>query len=380
MSRGPTQSTGSASPLAPFLRGARLIVCCGSGGVGKTTSSAALALRAAEEGRRALVLTVDPARRLASCLGLDEVGWRPHRVATDGAEGELWAMMLDTRAMFDDLVRRLAPDAEAAERIQRSRLYAIFAGTMHGTPEYMALESLYSAYQDERFDLIVLDTPPLTNALEFFTAPERASWMFDDRIIRWFVDDGRPRSWLGSLRPGSVVLKLLASLAGDGLVQSLVEFFTALGVIREALRERGVAVGKLLRDPETSYVVVTGPHVRRIDEALVLDRQLRTLHQHADAFVVNRCHTEYAPDAQPLSSDEALRCALESLGVTHPLAAVESVRDAHSQMAASGLRHREQLERLAQEVGPTRIRVVPDLEEDVHDLRALARLGRLMVD
>ncbi|MCA9564698.1 MAG: AAA family ATPase, partial [Myxococcales bacterium] len=156
-----------------LLTTAKLIVCCGPGGVGKTTTAAAMALRAADEGLRSLVLTIDPARRLATCLGLDSLGGKPAPIEREGREGEMWATMLDTRGTFDDLVDRLSPDVATAKLIKSSRLYGIFAGSMHGTTEYMALESLYDAYVSGRFDVIVLDTPPLTNALDFFNVPDK---------------------------------------------------------------------------------------------------------------------------------------------------------------------------------------------------------------
>lgn len=363
-----------------LLEQRRLIVCCGSGGVGKTTVAASLALRAAELGRRALVLTVDPARRLATCLGMDAIGWQPHRVALDDCPGQLWAMMLDTRAMFDDLVHRLAPDVQTANRITHSRLYSVFAGTMHGTPEYMALESLHNVYHDARIDLVVLDTPPLTNALEFFTVPQRASWMFDERVMRWFVPQLRPKGLRGRLHPGGVVLSLVGSLAGRALVDSLVEFFTALDVIRGSLQQRGLDVAKILQAPDTAYVIVTGAHARRVREAVELARQLGELKQPVEAFVVNRSHHCF-DSGRPASSDATLTAELSRLGVPEQelSAAVADLRRLHQLMVASGRRHGEQIAKLAEHVGADRLLAVPDLVHDIHDLSTLSVIGRRLV-
>jgi len=370
-----TLELGHAS-IVPVLERARLVISCGPGGVGKTTTSAALALHAAELGMRSLVMTIDPAKRLATCLNLEALGSTPEKVDRPGRPGEMWAMMLDTRGTFDDLVNRLSPDRETAQRIQASRLYSIFAGTMHGTTEYMALERLYDAYTSDAYDLVILDTPPLTNALEFFRVPKRASWFFDPRVMRWFLPRKKSTSRLRNLiAPGAVVMRLLKALAGHSLVSDITEFFEALELLSAALKERGDAVDALLRADDTEYVIITGAARRRVNEALYLDRQLHDLGKPADIFIINRSHHHFD---QPLDS-EALFDTLsgtelaESVGL-QPIAA--GVSALFEQLAASGHRHRHNLAYLADRVGGHRVCAVPDFSEDVHDMAQLLRLGQ----
>ena len=180
--------------LAEVLQGHRVVVCVGSGGVGKTTTAAALALRAAVDGRRVLCLTIDPARRLATSLGLDEMTTEERVVPMALFEaqglkpkGELSAMMLDTKRTFDELVERYASSPEARDRILNNEIYRYVSSSLAGTQEYMAMEKLHAVRQNDRWDLIVLDTPPTTNALDFLDAPERLVAMIDSPAMRWFV-------------------------------------------------------------------------------------------------------------------------------------------------------------------------------------------------
>ncbi len=362
------------SGLHALLTERSLLVCCGPGGVGKTTTAAALALHAAELGRRALVLTIDPARRLATCLGLDELGGKPVLVERPGRPGALSAMMLDTRGTFDDLVDRLSPDAASARRIKSSRLYDIFAGSMHGTTEYMALESLYDVMTSGAYDFVALDTPPLTNALEFFQVPKRASWFFDPRVMRWFLPSGGGGGGLRMvLAPGAVVMRLLKHLAGASLVDDIAEFFSALELLSGALKERGDAVDALLRAQTTGYVVITSADQRRVAEALFLDEQLREVGRRADHFILNRAHDEFGGEAPP-----ALSSAHHAVGTDATLAGPgvsEAIARAFAQLVRSGDRHRRSFESLERVVGPGRITTVPDLAQELYRMPQLVRLG-----
>jgi anion-transporting ArsA/GET3 family ATPase len=363
----------------------KLIVCCGPGGVGKTTTAAALALRAAQLGQTALVLTIDPARRLATCLGLDELAHEPSLVTRTPEHGQLWAMMLDTRRTFDELITQLSPDPETAERVLKSRLYSVFAGTMHGTQEYMALESLYRVYGSGQFDLVVLDTPPLTNALDFFRVPKRASWLFDERVMRWFIPEQKPRG-LRRLAPGAVVMRLLSHLAGPSLVADLTEFFTALQILRESLKARGDEVGRILRATSSAYLVVTSADHRRIDEALFLESQLREIRQRADLFIVNRTHHLYH-SAAPTTANRPEEPARGALEARLSALAGRSVSEAESRrvtelvdgLAGSARRHVREVVRLGNRVGHERVCVVPDFERDVYRLEQLAELAEHLV-
>ena len=355
----------------------KLIVSCGSGGVGKTTTSAAIALRAAEGGRTALVLTIDPAKRLATCLGLETLGGKPSRIKNGGQPGEMWGMMLDAESTFDALIDRLSPDQETAETIKGSRLYGIFAGSLHGTNEYIALESLYDVYSSGRFDLIVLDTPPLTNALTFFKVPNRASWMFDERVMRWFSPQPTSRGLRDLVRPGAVVMRLLKYLAGPTLVNDIGDFFEALNVIGDELKRRGDEVGKILRREDTRYIVVTGAADRRIEEALYLDDQLRDLDQAAELFIINRSHHAFADDGVVVGAEEALA---ELLGdPAQASRGIDAVLETYRHLSRSGARHLGHLQKLAERVGSENVCAISDLPHDVASIDQLRKIGELIV-
>jgi hypothetical protein len=247
-----------------LLNQARLIVCVGTGGVGKTTTSAALALRAATLGRRTLVLTIDPAKRLANAMGLADLGNEAKSVDLGSiatATGSLDAMMLDAQRTFDDLIRRTA--GPHASRILENRVYRIMVDQFAGTQEYMSLERLYDLYESNRWDLIVLDTPPSKNTLDFFESPRRAASMFDEQVMKWFVpakSGGGGGLFDRIFNPGAVVLKLLSVIGGEKFIAELAEFFDARGpvVVQDARRQgardpagRGDALrgGGLARSP-----------------------------------------------------------------------------------------------------------------------------------
>lgn len=356
-----------------------LVICCGPGGVGKTTVAAALAVVGAERGRRSLVLTIDPARRLATCLGLDSLEHRPVPVEAGALNGEMWAMMLDTRRTFEDLISSLAPDQETIEQVAQSPLYRIFVESMHGTTEYMALESLHNVVTSGKFDLIVLDTPPMTNALDFFDVAKRASWLFDERIMRWFLPQAKP-SLRARLHPGAIVVGLLKRLAGTSLVGDITDFFSALETLHSELKKRGDDVEQTLRSPETRYIVVTSPDQRRVDEARYLEKQLKTLRQTADLFVVNRTHHQLLSSLEPLAPDwdnllnrfvgsdlTALDCDLGKLGAFF------------ERLAASAHHHNEVLAQLQDDIGSERIAAIAETPEEIHDIDGLLNLGKLVV-
>ena len=355
----------------------KLIVSCGPGGVGKTTTSAAIALHAAERGRKTLVLTIDPAKRLATALGLATLGGEPSLIENTVGSGEMWGMMLDAEATFDALIDRLAPAAATADAIKTSRLYGIFAGSLHGTNEYIALESLHDVYSSGRFDLVVLDTPPLTNALTFFKIPNRASWMFDERVMRWFTPRSESRGLRSLVRPGAVVMRLLKYLAGPTLVADIGDFFEALSVIGDELKRRGDEVGKLLRRRDTRYIIVTGAEDRRIDEALYLDDQLRELDQAAELFIINRSHHTFADDGVLDGAEKALGQLLRSSDEASRY--VDALIGSYQNLARSGARHMEHLQRLAQRVGMENVCAIADLPHDVASIEQLRTMGQLIV-
>jgi anion-transporting ArsA/GET3 family ATPase len=277
-----------------------VIVCAGAGGVGKTTVAAAIGLRAAIDGKKTAVLTIDPARRLASSLGLKDLSNEPTRVnkrkfASAGIEpkGELWAMMLDTKTTFDHVVMQYAPTQEQAERIIANRFYRNISGTLSGTQEYMAMEKLYELYGDGKYDLIVIDTPPTRNALDFLDAPRRMTDFFESRILRWFLLPYM-KAGGGVMRVANVAavtfLRVVKRIVGAEALEDTVEFFGNLEGMYEGFKQRARDVAALLKSDATSFVVVTSPSKDSVTEATFFAARLDESDLPFGALVVNRVH------------------------------------------------------------------------------------------
>jgi anion-transporting ArsA/GET3 family ATPase len=343
---------------------ARKDVCivAGSGGVGKTTTSAAIALGMAERGKKVAVLTIDPARRLANSLGLPELGNEERQVATD-VEGELWAMMLDAKRTFDELVEWHAPDAQTRDAVLGNRIYQELSNAVAGSQEYMAMEKLYELHQEGRYDLLVLDTPPTRNALDFLDAPRRLSAFVDSRSLQFFTAPGR--LGLGLLGRGTgVVFGVLKRLTGIDLLEDLAEFFRSFGDMSKGFRDRAEHVNDLLADSRTAFLLVTSPRRDAIEEAGWFHHRLLDSGLPFAGTVVNRVHPLAgvdggSPDLEPLLGEELAR-------------KVERNLDDYRRLAE---RDRENLELLRKRLKRKPLLPVPELDEDVHDLAGLARMN-----
>ena len=275
-----------------LLATSRVIVCAGSGGVGKTTTSAALAVRAAQAGRRVAVVTIDPAKRLADALGIaGQLSNDPKRISLD-APGELWAMMLDTRTTFDALITRYSPDAEQAERITANRFYKNISGALSGTQEYMAAEKLFELYGDTRFDLVVVDTPPTRQALDFLSAPARLTRFIDHPLYRIVI---APTN--AGLRVVNTVtqpvLRAIARVVGAQALDDALAFFRAFQGLDAGFRDRAVEVERVLHDPSCKYMVVASPQRDTVAEACFFIEELRRQRVDASLVVVNRMQPRF---------------------------------------------------------------------------------------
>ena len=235
----------------PAALGGRLCICVGAGGVGKTTVAASIARARARAGARVAVVTIDPAPRLAQALGFDELSGEPRLVA--GA-GELWAMRLDPKRTLDELIASLAPNEAARERALSNRIYRELSGAVAGSQEFSAVAKLYELDRDGGFDSIVLDTPPSRNALDFLDAPARLMRFFDGRALRLLIAQGGLAG-----RASAPFLGVLGRLTGAGVLREIAAFFTAIGGMVDGLGARAAAVEQLLRDPATTFVVVSSP-------------------------------------------------------------------------------------------------------------------------
>ncbi len=287
--------------VAELLEGKRVCVCGGSGGVGKTTTSAAIALGMAARGAKVAVVTIDPAKRLANALGLHELENEPRRVDPErltaiDVKGELWAMMLDPKRTFDELIDRIAPDPSRAAEIKANRVYRELSTAVSGSQEFTAVAKLYELDRDGDFDLLVLDTPPSRNALDFLDAPGRLTSFLDGRALKAFV---RPTGFgmrvLG--RGAAPFLGALRRVTGVDLLSDLATFFGLLGGMTDDFSERAAEVEKMLRADTTAFVLVTSAQPAAIDEAVWFRRTLAESGLPFAGVIINRVHHDVQGDA-----------------------------------------------------------------------------------
>src|SRR5687768_597936 len=268
-----------------------IVVCAGSGGVGKTTTAAVLAMEAARRGRRAVVVTIDPAKRLADTLGIGELGNTPKVIAGDWP-GELSAMMLDTKITFDSLVRTYAADAGQAERILANRFYRNISGALSGTQEYMAAEKLHELHESPDFDLVVVDTPPTRHALDFLDAPRRLTAFLDHKLFRALV--APTRVYLRAMNVAAqAFLRTVGRVVGAEALEDGLAFFAAFEGMEQGFRERAARVQALLTDKETAYVLVASPRADTVAEASYFADRLESSGVPVAALVVNRMHPRF---------------------------------------------------------------------------------------
>jgi anion-transporting ArsA/GET3 family ATPase len=365
--------------VADLLEGKKACICAGSGGVGKTTTSAAIAAGMAARGKKVAVLTIDPAKRLADSLGLPELGNVERRVDTTALEngggeggGELWAMMLDAKATFDEVIAKHAPDEETRDRILENRIYKQLSNALAGSQEYMAMERLFELHQEDRYDLLVLDTPPTRNALDFLDAPRRLTQFIEGRSLQVFM---RPTGLGMRLfgRGTSMMFSILRRLTGVDLLEDISEFFQAISGMVGGFQERAKRVNELLADRHTAFLVVCGPQGEPIEEAVYFHRKLVEAKLPFEGVVVNKVHFEREYEVAP--DEDVVGELIEALG-DEDLAtrAAASLAD-HRALAR---RDRRNIERLRAELRARPVIQVPYLDEDVHDLPGLMEINRYL--
>ena len=362
----PAHTTTSGDPIGELLTGHEVVVCVGSGGVGKTTTSAALALEAARRGRRVCVVTIDPARRLADAMGLDSEEARGSTATrVDGPwPGELWAVMLDTRATFAELITTYAPSPPQARRILENTFFKNIADALSGTHEYMAMEKLFELHNDDRFDLVIVDTPPTTNALEFLDAPNRITRFLDHRLYKMLVT---PTGGLARAVnfAAQTFLRSISRVVGATVVDDVIEFFANFEGMEEGFRARAVAVRDLLAAQCTTFILVTVPRRDIAVEAAGFVHDLGAAGIGVDALVVNRVHPTFSPVPEAELRNRLASCAGTPL---QPFA--DALLDAAA-IASTEMSH---LTTLTEALPGAPIRMVPFLDADVHDLAGLERL------
>lgn len=382
---------GTSPGLTELVRQRSVIVCCGTGGVGKTTSAAALALEAARAGRRACVVTIDPARRLADAIGLDSLSNAPTRIDGDWP-GELWALMLDAKGTFDTLVTRFAASDEQARIILSNSIYRNLTGALSGTQEYMAIEKLYELHEQAGFDLVVVDTPPTRQALDFVEAPGRLVRFLDNRIFRALMTP--TRAYLRAVNVATrTFLRSLSRIVGVEVVDDAIAFFQAFEGMEEGFRERANRMVDLLTQPSTAFVLVTSPREDAVGEATYFADRLFQSGISVRALIVNRLHPRFVgPSGEGAAEISRALGGLpgdrepEGGTTTGPDAKVGSGEAAPGEALSAHLSNLRDLEAVAgreeasfaplsAKLAPAPVVRVPFLSSDVSDLGGLGQIA-----
>ena len=365
--------------LGEALAQRRVIVCTGSGGVGKTTTAAAIAVAAAREGHRTVVLTIDPARRLAQSMGLAELDATPRAVA--GVDG-LDAMMLDMRRTFDDLVARYASSPSRARAITANRFYQQLTSSLAGTQEYMATEKLYELATTTDYERIVVDTPPTRNALDFLDAPRRLTDFLEGRFLRLFLAPGMAAGRLATRAVGfstGIFMKAFSRITGAGVLEDLGEFFQAMDGMYEGFKDRALATYRLLQSPSSAFVVVATPEPPALREARYFLQRLQQDGMPTAGLVVNRV----------TPPPTGLLASLDRAGLRRAQSRMDDGDDERATLALMELavdardvaqRQRRAIRAALHGVDLDVLVEIPQFPTDVHDLEALTDIGELLLD
>jgi anion-transporting ArsA/GET3 family ATPase len=367
-------ASASVDGLAERLRGKRVCICLGAGGVGKTTTSAAIALGLAARGQKVAVVTIDPAARLASALGLERLSGEPHQIdaallAEHGVEGkgELWAMMLDSKGTFDEIVARLSPDEREREQILANPIYRELSSAVAGSQELSAMAKLYELRHERDFDVIVLDTPPSRNAVDFLETPTRLLGFLEGRALKVFLSPGGLAARVFGRSTG-IVFAIFARVTGVDMLSDLSTFFRSLSGILDGFGERTRGVSQLLRDTSTSFLIVTSPEPEPAREAPFLAQRLSEKGMSLDGLIVNRVHFDGLGERSVEQVQELLE---DDLGERLAHRVASNLADFDVLVR----RDRETIAQLSEQLRERDPILVPHFDEEVRDVSGLTRLA-----
>ena len=370
--------------LGQLLAAKEIAIACGPGGVGKTTTAAAVAAMAVvEDGGRVLVLTVDPARRLADALGLKGIGNQEIRIADEvftsagvTPRGELWAAMLDTKQSWDDLIALHAPDEETKGKILANPLYQNISGRFVQSHDYIAMERLYEIHSEGKYDLIVVDTPPTRNALDFLDAPQRMADFFSSRLLRWLIVPYRSRLVNAATKP---FYNVADRILGTQFLADISEFFILFQSMYEGFVERADAVTRLLSDRRTTFLVVSTLEATPVREAEFFSAELTERQLQLGAIILNKVLPDYLRDPKTAKLAQQLTHRAESLadGLTDdPVVAARVLGEVAESFLNFGVVARREAEQQAELTGaPDVLVTVPFFDADIYDMGGLLRLG-----
>ena len=385
--RGATSKSRAAGTSPPLDLAAvianpdvRIIVCCGAGGVGKTTMSAALALAAAERGRRVVVMTIDPARRLAQSLGLGHLDNTPRDVPaaaefTAKSGGSLQAMMLDMKRTFDEIVEAHS-EPDRAKQILENPFYQALSSSFAGTQEYMAMEKLGQLRETDNWDLIVVDTPPSRSALDFLDAPHRMSRFLDGTMIRLLSSPARAggRAYLKVVGAGLAIFgRIITKILGGQLLKDVSNFVGALDTMFGGFRQRAQATYDLLRQPGTAFLVVAAPEPDALREASYFVDRLSNDEMPLAGLVLNRVHPSSVGNLSPGRAEGAAENLTSAKGRNDAIAA--AALHIHAERMIIDAQEQRLMRRFASAHPDVAVRAVPAAARDVHDLTDLRAIG-----
>jgi anion-transporting ArsA/GET3 family ATPase len=360
--------------LSGRLRGKRVLICVGAGGVGKTTTSAALALGLAARGQKVAVVTIDPAKRLAAALGLSELSGEPRRIAPEvfaaqgvKVKGELWAMMLDAKRTLDEIVARLAADEHARDEILSNPVYRELSTAVAGSHELSAIAKLYELHEEHDFDTIVLDTPPSRNALDFLNAPTRLLGFLEGRALKVFLTPGGMTARIFGRGTG-LVFAIFARVTGIDMFAELSRFFRSLSGVIDGFGEQTRGVAALLADPATMFLIVTSAERAPAREAVFLAEQLAQAEMRRGALIVNRVHAG-GLDGHTVAEARALLTPELGAGLARRAAANLADFDVLAK------RDRDTIAGLMRALRERDPVLIPQLDQEIQDLLGLSRIA-----
>jgi anion-transporting ArsA/GET3 family ATPase len=383
------RNSDTPQTVAQLLSAKEIAIACGPGGVGKTTTAASVAaMAAAEHGGRVLVLTVDPAKRLADALGLKGIGNQEVRIDNEvfkaagvTPRGELWAAMLDTKQSWDDLITRHAPDAETRQKILDNPLYQNISGRFVQSHDYIAMERLYEIHSEGKYDLIVVDTPPTRNALDFLDAPQRMADFFSSRLLRWLIVPYRSRLVNVATKP---FYQVADRILGTQFLADISEFFILFQSMYEGFVERAEAVTRLLSDRRTTFLVISTLEATPVREAEFFSAELVSRKLHLGAVVLNKVLPDYLRDTKSAKLAQTISDRVDELaeGLTDdPVVAARVLGEVAESFLNFGVVARREAEQQSELKGAPDILVtVPFFDADIYDMGGLLALGAQVWD
>lgn len=377
----------SVQSISQLLTEKRLLICVGAGGVGKTSMAATMGVHAAMMGRKVLVLTIDPAKRLANSLGLHEFGNEETQIDLEPlgeTKGELWAMMLDGKHAFHELIDRVAENEATKQAIYENNIYQSIADTIVGNQEYMATEKLYDVIHLGGYDLVILDTPPVKNALDFLESPGRMAQFVDKRIMQWFLADGKDRGMLRRLISGtsSKIFGLLGHIFGKDFLEDIAVFFQHFKELYEGFQERHQAVEALFRDSKTGFLIVFSPTEPAVEVAKFFVEQLKKRRMPLLGAIANQCHRA-TPRSEDSNDQLQKLCEVHSTDLAGDTVnrMMARMRSAHNRLLMLQSYEQDLVSSVRRGLTSHQgLHLVPKIKGEVHDLPALFKVGQYLME